>query len=401
MAGSLQQCSIRGNCLTPTRADTNSAILSSLCSILFVCLLHVFCIPLSWAENTLSSPIVLEVFSRPGCPHCAAAAPFLEALQRERPELQVRIYNVEDDPAALARLRELATQHHIQAPGVPAFAVGGELLIGYRDEETTGRQIRALLDRLPAQPQRLETIDTVLGTLNVRTLGLPLFTLIVGLLDGFNPCAMWVLLFLLSLLVNLRDRLKMFIIGGTFVAVSGLVYFAFMAAWLNIFLLIGFSRATQVTLGSVAALIGLINVKDFFAFGQGVSLSIPESVKPGIYTRVRRILQAESLIGALASVMVLAVLVNTIELLCTAGLPAVYTQILTLHHLPWWAYYGYLGLYNIAYIFDDSLMLTIAIVTLGRRKLQEKEGRWLKLISGVVMLGLGVVLLITPGWLAG
>jgi uncharacterized membrane protein HdeD (DUF308 family) len=95
----------------------------------------------------------------------------------------------------------------------------------------------------------------------------------------------------------------------------------------------------------------------------------------------------------------LAVLVNMIELLCTAGFPAVYTRILTLRQLPWWTYYGYLGLYNMAYMFDDSLMLLIAVVTFGRYKLQENEGRWLKLISGAVMLGLGVVLIAKPSWL--
>jgi len=369
--------------------------------LVILCFLHLTHTAIGQTENIDPSTVDLEVFSRPGCPHCAAAAPFVEALQRERPELRVRISNVEDDPAALARLKDLAARHNIQAPGVPAFAIGGALLIGYRDEATTGRQIKALLDKLPSSPKAIETIDTILGTLSVRALGLPVFTFLIGLLDGFNPCAMWVLLFLLSLLVNLRDRLKMFIIGGTFVAVSGLVYFAFMAAWLNIFLLIGLSRTVQAALGIIAALIGLINVKDFFAFGQGVSLSIPESAKPGIYARARRVLQAEQLTGALVSVIVLAVLVNMIELLCTAGLPAVYTQILIWHDLPWWGYYGYLGLYNVAYMLDDSLMLTIAVVTLGRRKLQEQEGRWLKLVSGVVMLGLGVVLLVKPDWLAG
>jgi uncharacterized membrane protein HdeD (DUF308 family) len=152
-------------------------------------------------------------------------------------------------------------------------------------------------------------------------------------------------------------------------------------------------------LGGIAVLVGSINVKDFFAFGRGVSLSIPAAAKPGLYIRVRRILQADNLRGALVGVVGLAVLVNTIELLCTAGFPAVYTRILTLRQLPWWAYYGYLGLYNMAYMFDDSVMLLIAVVTLGRRKLQEQEGRWLKLISGVVMLGLGIVLLAKPSWL--
>jgi hypothetical protein len=154
-----------------------------------------------------------------------------------------------------------------------------------------------------------------------------------------------------------------------------------------------------VVLGGIAVIVGSINVKDFFAFGRGVSLAIPAAAKPGLYVRVRRILQADNLHGALVGVVGLAVLVNMIELLCTAGFPAVYTQILTLRQLPWWAYYGYLGLYNVAYMLDDSVMLLIAVVTLGRRKLQEKEGRWLKLISGAVMLGLGVVLIAKPGWL--
>jgi hypothetical protein len=210
---------------------------------------------------------------------------------------------------------------------------------------------------------------------------------------------MWVLLFLLSLLVNLQDRRKMALIAGTFVLVSGLVYFAFMAAWLNIFLLIGLSRPIQIGLGGVALLVGMVNVKDFFALHRGISLSIPESAKPGLYARIRGILQADNLTGALAGIVVLAGLVNLVELLCTAGFPALYTQILTLQQMPAWEYYGYLGLYNLAYIFDDSLMVMIAVITLSRRKLQERAGRWLKLSSGLVMVGLGAVLLLQPKWL--
>jgi hypothetical protein len=368
--------------------------------LLSLWVLDLVCATPGYTDNQHPPTVDLEVFTREGCPRCAAAAPFLEDLQRERPGLRIRWHDVEKEPSALARLEELVATHGVQVVGVPAFYLRGELLIGYRSAETTGAQIKALLDR--SLRSEAETIDApFFGPLSVRALGLPLFTFVVGLLDGFNPCAMWVLLFLLSLLVNLHDRVKMLIIGGVFVAISGVVYFAFMAAWLNIFLLIGFSRVTQVVLGSVALLIGALNTKDFFAFGQGASLAIPASMKPGLYTRVRRILQAEHLAGALVSVTVLAVLVNTVELLCTAGLPAVYTQILTLQQLPRWAYYGYLGLYNVAYMLDDSVMLAIAVATLGRHKLQEREGRWLKLLSGLVMLGLGVVLLFKPNWLAG
>jgi len=172
-----------------------------------------------------------------------------------------------------------------------------------------------------------------------------------------------------------------------------------MAAWLNMFLLIGLSRAVQITLGGIALLVGTVNVKDFFALHRGISLSIPESAKPGLYARVREILHAKSLAGAMAGIVILAGLVNIIELLCTAGFPALYTQILTLQQLPMWEYYSYLGLYNLAYIFDDSLMVAIAVITLSRRKLQERAGRWLKLASGLVMAGLGIVLLLQPEWL--
>jgi glutaredoxin len=381
--------------------------------------------------TTGADPLVIEpdieVFTRAGCPRCQAAHRFLTELQRERSHLRIVDHDIEKDSAALTRLHDLVTQHGGGMIGVPAFMVRGTLIVGYQSDTTTGQRLRALLD---TSPEALTSIDQGpasvcgpdtsatcvteptlppvtedgievpwFGPLRVDTFGLPLFTVVIGLLDGFNPCAMWMLLFLLSLLVNLRDRAKMLLIGGVFIMVSGLVYFAFMAAWLNVFLIVGFSRVTQVILGVVALVVGLVNSKDFFALGRGVSLSIPDSAKPGIYARARRIIQAENVAGALVSVIVLAVLVNMVELLCTAGFPAVYTHVLTLRKLPWWAYYGYLGLYNLAYMLDDTILLLIGVVTLSRHKLQEREGRWLKLLSGVVMSALGVTLLVKPEWL--
>lgn len=348
-------------------------------------------------------PVDLEVFVRTGCPHCEKAKTFLHELQRERPSLRIVLYDIADDQAARQRLAVLSAERGMTSIGVPSFLIGGDLLVGFRSGETTGKELRARLDRLRSdrvESPPLSGIETAwFGEVRVSDVGLPLFTVVVGLLDGFNPCAMWVLLFLLSLLVNLRDRLKMALIAGTFVAVSGLVYFAFMAAWLNLFLLIGLSRTVQIGLGGIALLVGVIHVKDFFAFRRGVSLSIPEAAKPGLYGGIRAVLQADNLVGAFIAVVILAGLVNVVELLCTAGFPALYTQILTLQQLPTWKYYAYLGLYNMAYVFDDGLMVTVAVVTLSRTRLQESAGRWLKLISGGVMAGLGGILLLAPEWL--
>ncbi|MBK8260659.1 MAG: NrdH-redoxin [Nannocystis sp.] len=367
---------------------------------------------------------VLEIFTREGCPRCADAAVFVAALEARRPGLKVVWLDVAE-PAARERLTALAAANGIDALGVPAFAVGEALLIGFDGD---GARIEALLaapaggevegrcslsdeggcaepGEAGAAGEAGEAADSValpvFGVVSAGAMGLPLFTLALGLVDGFNPCAMWVLLFLMSVLAGLGSRRKMLMIGGTFVVVSGLVYFAFMAAWLNVFLLIGASRAVQVGLGIVAVVVSSIHIKDYFAPGKGPSLSIPAAVKPTIYARVRGIMRAEAPAVAIAGAAALAVLVNWVELLCTAGLPAIYTQVLAAHGLASWQRYAYLALYNLAYMFDDAVMVGIAVATLSREKLQERAGRQLKLLSGLVMLGLGLALIFAPSLLTG
>ncbi len=186
----------------------------------------------------------------------------------------------------------------------------------------------------------------------------------------------------------------MLAIAGTFIAVEGLAYFLFMAAWLNLFLFIGLSRVSELVIAVIALMAGSINIKDFLAFGRGFSLSIPDSAKPGIYARMRAILHAESMTGAIVGAFVLGVLVQIVEFMCTSGFPALYTRILTLHRLEGASYYGYLLLYNLAYMLDDLIILSIGVITLSQHRLQEREGQWLKLVSGLVMIGLGLYLIL-------
>jgi len=341
----------------------------------------------------------LIVYVQTGCPHCAAAKVYLAELARQRPDLRIVYRPVDRDKQAEQELVEIFRQRDIGPPGVPTFLFGDRLLFGFDTPEKTGPQILALLEQ-GAPPAPTDQVETrMFGRLSASELGLPLFTLALGLLDGFNPCATWVLLFLLSLLVRLQDRRRMALVAGTFVLVSGAVYYAFMAAWLNVFLLVGMSTGLRWALGGVALVIGGINVKDFCAFGQGPSLSIPAAAKPGLYARVRTVLHAEALPASLLAVAMLAVVVNFIELLCTAGFPAIYTAVLTQQQLSPAGYYAYLGLYIAGYIADDALMVAAAVIALGSHKLTERAGRWLKLLSGLVMLALGVVMLVRPEWL--
>lgn len=342
---------------------------------------------------------VLEMWSREGCPACARARVYLGELQERMPRLRIVVHDIDQDRVALERFLALSEANGVGRPGVPSFLVGRHFEVGWEGQATAFR-IEALLAGETPSPARESTVASRLfGNIDAGKLGLPLFTAVLGMVDGFNPCAMWVLVFVLSLLVNLKDRRKVLLIGGTFVFASGLVYFALMAAWLNVFLLIGVSRITQAVLGAIAIVIGLINVKDFFAFGRGITIGIPDSVKPGIYARVRRVLSARSTGMALGAVFVLALMVNSVELLCTSGLPAIYTQVLAASELQVWEYYGYLALYNVFYMLDDSVLLAAAVVTLRLTRLQEQGGRMLKLVSGLVMLALGLTLAFRPRWL--
>jgi len=374
------------------------------------------------APARAADPDRIELFVREGCPHCGQAEAFVAQLGRERPGLTIVVRDVTKDEGALARLQELVRSAGAGAARVPAAYVNGQLILGYSTEASTDKLIRSALagsrvaSSTPGDSSSCEAEDslscgpgagaaaaappaedfsvTLFGrTVTLDDVGLPAFTLAMGLLDGFNPCSMWVLLLIISMLAPLNDRKRMLAIAGTFVLVEGISYFVMMAAWLNLFLLIGLSRASQIAIAVIAIVAGLINVKDFFAFGRGITLSIPDSAKPRIYSRMRGILHAPTYTAAIAGTVVLGLLVQVVEFMCTSGFPALFTRILTLRQLDTASYYGYLLLYNAAYMVDDIIVLGIGVKLLSRHRLNKKEGRMLKLLAGVVMIGLGVYLL--------
>jgi hypothetical protein len=297
------------------------------------------------------------------------------------------------------------------ANSVPAFLLCGEMVTGFDDEAGIGDYLRRRLVQCheqglatrhtgagaTSQPVALPPLRVpLLGQIDAQSTSLALLTVVIAALDAFNPCAFFVLLFLLSLLVHAHARWRMAVVGGVFVACSGLIYFAFMAAWLNAFLLFGELRVVTMAAGLLAVAMGLMNLKDFYRPRLGVSLSIPESAKPRLYQRIRGLVSASRLPAVLAGAVVLAIAANSYELLCTAGLPMLYTRILTLSALPTGGYYAYLALYNVIYVVPLAIIVAVFTMTLGSRKLREEEGRALKLLSGVMMLSLGILLLAAP-----
>lgn len=350
-----------------------------------------------------SGQVELHFFWTRTCPHCQAARPFVEALPARLPWLTLHSHNISADRTAAQRYVAMAEELGQQAGGVPGFIYCGRLETGFDRAETTGRALEESLlqcheGRLPAVAAApAAPIDLpFLGAVAPGDLSLPLFTLVIAGLDAFNPCAFFVLLFLLSLLVHARSRGRMLFIGGIFLFFSGLIYFLFMAAWLNVFRWLGEMALVTTLAGVVAVVVGIINVKDYFWFKRGVSLSIPDAAKPGLYQRMRGLLNARGLPALTLGTIALAVAANSYELLCTAGFPMIYTRILTLAELSPAGYYGFLALYNVIYVLPLLAITLVFTWTLGGRKLTETEGRMLKLVSGLMMLGLGLLLVAAP-----
>lgn len=356
-----------------------------------------------------SPPVVtLYFFWGEGCPHCERAKPFLEELKRKYPALRLESCEVLEHRENIPRLMEMAKACNQEATGVPTFIIGDRMLSGFSAKTAAELEqlVKSALAEVVAKQHEQSTPLTadsitipLIGNVDTSTLSLPVFTIIVAGLDSFNPCAFFVLFFLLSLLIHAHSRSRMLIIGGVFILFSGLVYFLFMAAWLNLFLLTGTLPVVTVAAGITALVVAAINIKDFFFFEQGISLVIPEDQKPKLFARMRNLLRADSLLSMMTGTAVLALAANSYELLCTAGFPMVFTRMLTLQQLSTLEYYGYLAFYNGVYIIPLAVIVGVFTVTLGSRKLTEWQGRILKLVSGLMMLGLGLVLLINPSLL--
>ena len=368
--------------------------------------------------------VTIHYFRADGCPHCEDAGAFLARYQ-SNPRIAIRDYEVQYDPAGREKFARVVEALALQDAGVPLIVIGDWGVAGYHSDEWTGAQIDAQIahclagpctDRIAAifagqdskLPLRINEAGALLparvslplfGEIAVATLSLPLLTVVLGAVDGFNPCAMWALVFLLGLLVGVKDRKRMWLLGLTFLFGSGLVYFLLMAAWLNVLLTIGLAGWIRVAVAGVALAGAAWSLYDFWRNPEAVCDVSHRGNRQQMLGRLRRFALEARLWPAMLGVLLLAIAVNLIELACSAGIPAVYTQVLALTPMPAWQYHGYLLLYNVIYLLDDIAIFAVAALTLQMTGLGTRYARASRLIGGVLLAAVGLMLLFKPQWL--
>jgi thiol-disulfide isomerase/thioredoxin len=366
--------------------------------------------------------IIVHFFWGKGCPHCDKQKIFLDNLEKKYDDILVIDYEVWSSQENLNLLKQVGTKLEANISGIPFTVIGENYLSGWLDEKTSGAKLEEYLscareNKCPdivsqvggTDPSK-ETLQEkssipeeitlpFIGTINVRNFSLPALSVVIGIIDGFNPCAMWVLIFLISFLVGMKDKKRMWIFGITFIAASAFVYFLFMTAWLNLILFLGFISWIRVIIALIAIGGGIYNLREFLSTKHATCHVTNSGQKEKIIDKLKQYTHEKSFWMAIGGLVILAFSVNLIEAVCSAGLPVIFTQILTLSDLPTWKYYMYILIYVFFFMLDDLIVFFLAMFTLKITGLTTKYTRYSHLIGGVLMILIGITLIFKPEWL--
>ncbi|HDQ16865.1 MAG TPA: thioredoxin [Candidatus Vogelbacteria bacterium] len=360
--------------------------------------------------------VIVYFFKDESCPYCLEQKKFLDELKTEFTSLDVREIRVFDDDKNIDLFLSFIKNYDIKFSGVPTTFIGDfSPIIGFdiKSADKIREQVLYCLDNVCPDPAIKAGVEDffVHSAREVRTVyNLPFWgdydfaetplvvmTLIISFVDGFNPCSLWLISFLLAIVVYTRSRKKVLLVGFTFLFVTSLAYGLFIAGLLNIFYYVGYLRWIQILVALIAFLFGAVNVKDYFWYKKGLSFTIPDSYKPKIFKDIRSLVKQESSwLALMIGTTLMALGVVLVELPCTAGFPMVWSNLVGRHQLPFIFYICLLTIYLLVYLSIEMSVIIVAVLTMNIGRFQEKHGRILKLIGGVIMLALAGVMVWQP-----
>ncbi|MBN2176533.1 MAG: hypothetical protein JW722_02625 [Demequinaceae bacterium] len=360
------------------------------------------------------------VFWGDGCPRCEDERQWLTSVEFQYPDIPIREYEVYYDEYERARFEAYGNEYDFDATNVPVTIIDKRIWIGWTPaiQEDVATAVELLAEgRTPAPgvygdpktgtcseddpfcvaDDKEATIDVpVFGEVSLGDKSLLVSSLIIGFVDGVNPCSLWVISVLLTIVIRTASRRRVLAIGTTFLTVTAGMYALYIAGIYSALSVIGFVGKVQVFVAIVAGVFGAVSLKDYFAFKTGLSFTIKDSAKPGIYQRVRNAAGHRALIPALGATIVLAVAVSIIETPCTGGFPVIWTGMLQAEGVGLAETAVYFLVYMIPFLLDEMIVFGIAVVTMRATKMQEKHGEVLKLVAGVTMLALAGTMVFAP-----
>ena len=388
---------------------------------IFIILILCFLFPKNVSAYS-DDEINLYLFYGETCPHCHELRNYLNTIKDDYPKLHIYEYEVWRDLYGKKMMDDASKVINEEITGVPFTVIGEETFTGF-SKGYTDKNIKKTIEHYMKNyyndvfgiylgisekkedkggeklKKSLESISVpFVGEVNLKGLSIISVTVILGIVDGFNPCAMWVLLFLISMLIGLKDRKRMWILGFTFIFTSAIIYFLFMSAWLNLMEVIGTPIFVRALIGIFALVMGGFNLKTYFESRKnGIQCKVVGSKKKNkIIDNIKKFTKEKNLLIALLGIIVLAITVNVIELFCSLGLPVIYTEFLHISNLSGIQYYLYILLYTFFFMLDDIVIFVIAMFTLKITGITNKYSVIAKLIGGVIMVLIGILMIFAP-----
>lgn len=350
-------------------------------------------VPVSTAQHI---PETLHVYHGAECPHCHKELKWLEGVQADHPNLQVELYEVWHDPANSKKMQEHLASLGQMPQGVPTNIIGDQIIVGFDKA--------ALSEALGIQTNDKDTKDSNTGWKKYLEYSWPAMSIVLGLIDGFNPCAMWTLFMLLSLLLVIDDKRKRWMIGLVFLITSGVIYGAALLTYLFGFQAITTLLAGNVmnwvfqAVGAIAIVAGGMSL--YHAPTAGIDCSVRDAdSKRNFHTKLKNILEKKHFWVVLLGIAGLAISVNAVELLCSFAIPTTFTATIVGLDLPLYQQLIAVGLYDLMYMLDDAIVFTIAMYTLNLKVFSPKITKLMHIIGGVVLLVLGLFLVFNPSLL--
>lgn len=365
------------------------------------------------------------------CKHCKEEIKLLDELEKEYDNIKVYKYEVNENGNG-ELLKNISEIMGSKVTGTPYTIIGNKVFSGYDYENSKGRfkgaieyyskygyedKVGEYISSIPLPSYEVKDTDPdvdeyisnyisykvklpLIGEVKLKNLTLPLITVVIGLADGFNPCAMWVLLFLISMLIGMKDKKRMWILGSTFLLTSALIYLIFMMSWLNLANLLISVVWVRVIIAIVSLVGGIINLKGYIKHRKVSGCDVVDDKKRNkIITRIKKFTTEKNFWLAILGVIVLAISVNVVELACSAGLPVMFIEILSLNNLTAIEEIIYIVLYMLFFLLDDFVVFVIAMTTLSLTGVSSKYGNLSKLIGGILMLFIGLLLMFKPEWI--
>lgn len=392
-----------------------------------------------------ASEVNLYLFYGKECPHCEEEMAFFDTYLKDKDNVKLYKYEVWHDKENVEKMTKAAESIGIKVDGsVPFLIIGNKTFVGfnssytpeqvdeyincyskydYRDMVgetlgvvtpdgskkvinnclTYGKKDKDTKKEKKKEDKKKEEEKTVpiLGKINAKTVSLPLLATVMGFVDGFNPCAMWILIFLITMLIGMKDRKKMWALGLTFLITSSLVYTLFMVSWLSVAVFVNKITIIRALIAIFAIIFGGYNLYNYYKHrndDDGCEV-VDEQYRKKTIKRIKRIVTDKRFLFSILGIIVLAASVNIIELMCSLGLPVVFTQVLSLNDLSTGEYALMIFIYIFFFMLDDLIVFFIAMKSLKIAAISNKYTKYSHLIGGIIMMLLGILMIVKPAWL--